>query len=703
MRMKSKYLVMAGIVGIMLAVLTGCGNGAEDSGNDREEIELHEPKGTAVNTEPVRRRNLYNATVYEGAVYPYVEEYSFPVVQRFGSYGALIGDTVQKGDILVNADEEAALEKLKDLEEKLRETEEEYTEFKTKKEEELYIQNLELERLKGIVENLEEDMPEETVTDKDGKQIPNPDYAAWQSEYVRWEGERSLKDYDIQVNEEALRQHKELYQLDYEYYNSQIQELRAQRKDARVVSQISGVVVNMGYYIKGQMLARGEAVAAVADMERKYIKCGSIARRLLVNAADLYVFVNGKRYEIQYEGSDRRSTTFTFSDEENELEVGDYAVVVLKTDYREDVLTVPSDSVYQEGTAQVVYVLEEGQSIARTVETGMDDGMYVEILSGLSEGELVVSQGRRAGTEEAVLERKTRQRAYTGTGYAIMPVTTVVSNPVENGVVVSEGNLLRTNNHVSKGEALMSVRVEADELDIASRETALKRAEERLADLEAEGREEDEEDIAKRRKSIEEQEKELAEIRRDAGVTEICSPVDGFLQYLPIETGQTMEKGAMAALVADEGFACLMVDISENRTLNYGDELTISYKDHNNADQVTQCRVLTLGACGQDCYMGSDVALMSVPEEVLDELPLTDGNVYGNQIRLYRPTGYVNRMENVILVPAEAVTVQSGRTYVDVMGEDGNVMPTAFLAGGSDRDYYWVVEGLTEGMKICWE
>lgn len=703
MRVKAKYLLMAGIVWIMLAVFTGCGNEAKDTDKDREEIELHEPKGTAVNAEPVQRRNLYNATVYEGAVYPYVEEYSFPVMQRFGSYNALIGDRVQKGDILASADEEEALEKLKDLEEKLRDTEEEYAKFKTKKDDELYIQMLELERLEGIVKKLEEETPEKTVTNEEGKQIPNPDYVVWQSEYVRWEGERSLKDYDIQVNEEALRQHRELYELDYEYYNSQIQEIREKRKLARVVSQISGVVVNMGYYMKGQMLVRGEPVAAVADMERKYIKCSNIARRLVVNAADMYVFVNGKRYEIEYQGSDGHSTTFTFIDEENGLTVGDYAVVVLKSDYREAVLAVPADSVYREGAEQVVYVLEEGQSVARTVETGMNDGMYVEILSGLKEGELVVSQGRQAGTKEAVLERKTWKRAYTGTGYVILPVTTVVSNPVKNGVVVSEGDLLRINHHVAKGEALMAVRVEPDELDIAARETALKREKERLADLEAEGREEDEETIEERRKSIEEQEKELTEIRQDAEVKEICSPVDGFLQYLPIEAGQTIEKGATTALVADEGFACLMVDISENRTLNYGDELTISYKDYNDENQVIQCRALTLGACGQDCYIGSDVALISIPEEALENFPLTDTYAYGNEIRLYRPTGYVNSMEDVLTVPAEAVTVQAGRTYVNVMGEDGKVTPMAFLAGGSDRNDYWVVEGLTEGMKICWE
>ena len=55
-------------------------------------------------------------------------------------------------------------------------------------------------------------------------------------------------------------------------------------------------------------------------------------------------------------------------------------------------------------------------------------------------------------------------------------------------------------------------------------------------------------------------------------------------------------------------------------------------------------------------------------------------------------------VENVVLVPREAVTIKDGKTYVNVLNEDGSIVPTSFLAGGNDNKYYWVIEGI--GIKI---
>lgn len=77
---------------------------------------------------------------------------------------------------------------------------------------------------------------------------------------------------------------------------------------------------------------------------------------------------------------------------------------------------------------------------------------------------------------------------------------------------------------------------------------------------------------------------------------------------------------------------------------------------------------------------------------------------FGPEMTMYIASGYVNIMENVVIVPAEAVTDKTEtRGYVNVVGEDGSVTRTSFLYGQMNSDYYWVIDGLTEGMKICWE
>lgn len=62
--------------------------------------------------------------------------------------------------------------------------------------------------------------------------------------------------------------------------------------------------------------------------------------------------------------------------------------------------------------------------------------------------------------------------------------------------------------------------------------------------------------------------------------------------------------------------------------------------------------------------------------------------------------GNLKTVENVILVPKAAVTVEDSEYFVTVLKEDGSLLKTEFIAGGSNTDYYWVLKGLTEGMQI---
>ena len=62
----------------------------------------------------------------------------------------------------------------------------------------------------------------------------------------------------------------------------------------------------------------------------------------------------------------------------------------------------------------------------------------------------------------------------------------------------------------------------------------------------------------------------------------------------------------------------------------------------------------------------------------------------------------VREVKDVVLVPKRAVTTVDGITYVTVE-EDGKQVLKSFIAGGSDSTNYWVIEGLSEGTKICLE
>lgn len=59
-------------------------------------------------------------------------------------------------------------------------------------------------------------------------------------------------------------------------------------------------------------------------------------------------------------------------------------------------------------------------------------------------------------------------------------------------------------------------------------------------------------------------------------------------------------------------------------------------------------------------------------------------------------------VENVIVIPKKAVEVEDDEYFVTVLKEDGTLLKTEFLPGGSDVDNYWVLDGLTEGMQIVY-
>ena len=59
-------------------------------------------------------------------------------------------------------------------------------------------------------------------------------------------------------------------------------------------------------------------------------------------------------------------------------------------------LTVPSTAVSRRGGAMHVFVVNSGHALLRPVRTGRTNGPTVEVLTGLSEGDLVVTDGQFA-------------------------------------------------------------------------------------------------------------------------------------------------------------------------------------------------------------------------------------------------------------------------------------------------------------------
>ena len=95
-------------------------------------------------------------------------------------------------------------------------------------------------------------------------------------------------------------------------------------------------------------------------------------------------------------------------------------------------------------------------------------------------------------------------------------------------------------------------------------------------------------------------------------------------------------------------------------------------------------------------------AYILLPEESIEDMAQSNYNreSYWNPNR-YQVTATVRSMDNILVVPRNAVREIEGRPYVYVKDDQGNVKAVGFVAAGYNASEYWVIEGLTEGMELC--
>jgi membrane fusion protein (multidrug efflux system) len=78
------------------------------------------------------------------------------------------------------------------------------------------------------------------------------------------------------------------------------------------------------------------------------------------------------------------------------LKPGMYARVGITLGTKKEALVVPADAMADLGGRRGVFLVQNGQAIFRTVQTGTEQQNAVEVLGGLEEGDEVITTGARA-------------------------------------------------------------------------------------------------------------------------------------------------------------------------------------------------------------------------------------------------------------------------------------------------------------------
>lgn len=718
MKMTRKSALATILSSVLLAAsLAGCGG--EPAAVGGEDVELVEPAGVGDAYEAAARRNLYDAKVYGGIICPYAAEYALEETMLFDSYAALPGDRVKKGQVLMRTGTEELSKRIEEQEKQLAENEKDHQEYLKEKNEELEKFRADEEYWGQAVETWAKGKPEEN----------DPSYAAWAQENTFYESRYRNALIGRQKAEEEIRQRTELYEMDREYNRLLLNRTRREKNESTVLSGMAGVVMNIQFMEQGARMYAKTPMVAVADPDRRCVRSDYVSQNDVSAAERLYAVINGKAYDVEYEPMDSEEynrlaekngkvyTTFYLPEEASDMALGTYVAIVLVRESREDVLTVPQEALMKGEDGFYVYLLEDGEKVYAPVRVGMQDGFYSEILSGLKEGDKVMVAGEAKAADKTVkLETGTVSYAFSGSGFLAYPVREWICNPVKYGTtyfVESNVNLFQ---QVKKGDVLAVIRVAPDEVELARQERSLQRERERLEQLHKDYANDKNnkgylKSVEARQKTIADLEELIAEMKADYGRTEIKAPYDGIITDVSMELwrrslkeGDLLRSGQQLLILSAQDSNLLYVE-DPNGLLTYGHKAAVEYSSIDGSKKTVEGDVvsLNLASVSKDLF-GEGYALIKLPAEAVDDMV---GSVYSgdnwwsqSQCRVSVTT---RSMSDVVLVPKRAVTLKAGVTYVRVKQEDGSVVYRSFLAGGSDDTYYWVAEGLTEGMEICLE
>lgn len=741
--MKGKRLFVLIMIFSLAAGIPGCGgaSGQENVAETVAEVELLDPVGLTGSGEAAEYRNLYDAEVYSATVVPYVEEYGFEESVVLDHFLAFPGEAVGKGEVLAASSTTDLDRQIKEQQERIEEMAKEFAEYEAQVREDLAEPQEEVKRLKTIVENLEKSKPREYLEERPSQSVSgsdaedeegedadeedaaptepvlNPAYQDWQQEYDYWNGQYRITGHNVNTALLQLEQRTALYELDYAYALQQLDFLQKRKNNVTIHSNMAGYVVAITEYGYDDRIQGETSIVAVGDPDRKELKCDYINRKTASEAQEIYAVIDGRRYEVTYvpmesdeytrlttQGEEVYSTLY-LEGETEEVSIGGYAAVIVVKNRRENALSVPAEAVHKDDTGSYVYVVNGEESTYTPVRTGMSDGVYTEILSGLEQGDVVrLDQGRSYTDQRVTVERGDFYSDFSANGVMIYPSSILEKNPITHGTVYFQEYQTAMYQHVDKGDVIATVRVAADEIGLQRLQLQLQRQMERVQDLMDQDEEGNKKAIESRMEAVEKLQEQIAELVQDYQTTEIRATQSGIVIWMEsFEKEDILQPEHYMIEIADEN-TCYVALENEGNNLSYGNQVNVTYRNREEQEKETTGVVANVNQLAVSKALQSEFVFILLPPELVGDMSVgtADWDGWWNRAR-FSVEARLREMDNVLVVPRRAVREINGHPYVNVVEADGSIVRQSFIAGGYDKINYWVAEGLTEGMELCLE
>lgn len=189
---------------------------------------------------------------------------------------------------------------------------------------------------------------------------------------------------------------------------------------------------------------------------------------------------------------------------------------------------------------------------------------------------------------------------------------------------------------------------------------------------------------------ISNEEENIKDMKANAAITTIDSPYSGYVVSLArLEPDDYLKKGQMiVGLVPNDDLYVSVVDSA----MAYGLGQKVTFNASQRRGYSRTYDAVVVSPPGRDSYLelNTGKTYFKVDASLMD--------VYF--MAYFSITADIKSIDNVLIVPNSAVTSTEKCCFVTVIKEDGSLVNTPFIAGGSTAEYYWVLSGLEEGMKV---
>ncbi|MEL7654678.1 MAG: efflux RND transporter periplasmic adaptor subunit [Bacillota bacterium] len=175
-----------------------------------------------------------------------------------------------------------------------------------------------------------------------------------------------------------------------------------------VTAPVEGVLT--GVYVKeGESVVAGASLFEISNLNDIYVKTDFIAEDAdLIRQGDIVKIYN-EDVSFKDENGVVRKVFLKAEDKMSELGVNQKRVTIeisfgaaatirlgsdvdveITVEQKDHVLRVPDLAVFEKQGKNCVYIIENGKAVLREIETGLEGEDYMEVLSGLSEGDTVI-------------------------------------------------------------------------------------------------------------------------------------------------------------------------------------------------------------------------------------------------------------------------------------------------------------------------